>query len=198
MCQPLRHAWCGARGCTITRTLRPSRSVVPIWGSRRWRSRCVWTGRRCVPNGATRIRNSAPPAANAWCVPGSSRVEGPRRLSWRGSAQHEADTRPAAGRGLAGRGAPGVCPVVAGAHLRGGCGMLPRRRTPSPSPQTERRMGDTGWIPARSSGITSIACAGETSSARVGTRAVQQGVEADIWPSGVRCEGASLWRPDAA
>ena len=32
MCQPLRHAWCGAMGCTITRTLRPWRSVVPIWG----------------------------------------------------------------------------------------------------------------------------------------------------------------------
>ena len=41
-----------------------------------------------------------------------------------------------------------------------------------------------------SPGIISIACAGDPSLARVGTRSVQQGVEADTWPSGA---GARAW-----
>jgi hypothetical protein len=71
--------------------------------------------------------------------------------------QHETDPRQAAGRGLAGRGVPGVYTVVAGAHLRGGGGTLHGRCTHSPWPQTGRLMGDTGWRPTRSAGITSIA-----------------------------------------
>jgi hypothetical protein len=199
MCQAPTPGRYGRMGSTIMPIPRRLPAVAPRLGNRLWSPQRPWTGRRCVPNGAPRIRNNVPPAVNSWCAPASSRVEVPRRLPWRGSALHETDTRQAVGRGLAGRGAPGVCPVAAGAHLRGGAGTLQGRGTPAPWPQTRRLMGDIGWMPACSSGITSIACMSEkTCAGRIGGRAVQLGVEADTWPSGVRGAGVARWRPGAA
>ena len=195
MCPSPRHAWCGLTGCTITPTRRRWRIAGPTWGNRPWPCRCLWRGRRRVPSGGTSIQSGVRPAGSCSCAPRSSRVGVRRRQHWRRSVPHDVRS---AGETSKGRGAPRVCPVVAGGRLRGG-GGTPQRRIPrSPVPQTGLLWGAPGRMPAGEPGIISIAGEGNTSLARVGTRAVQHGVEADTWPPRVGCQSVILWRPGAA
>ena len=135
-------------GCTIPATLRPWLSVVRRWASRRWRPQQPWTGRPCVPNGATRIRNGVPPAVSGSCVPASSRVAVRHRLHGLGNARHKADTRHAAGRSRSGGWCvwrwPGGASPQAGQWSGGLRG--PSLRTTAPQ---ERRSGLVGGGRAR-------------------------------------------------
>ena len=128
--------WCGPMGCPITPTLRRSR-LSAAWASRPWLSRSRWPGRRCVPNGATRIRNGVRPAVSSWCAPGSSRVEVPRRPCAWGACRMRATPRGTAWQGV-------VCLVPARWCLvivLGGCGALRGADTRPPVPQTGHARG---------------------------------------------------------
>ena len=91
MCWCRRGGWCGRTGYIIPRRRTPSPSAARCWGSRRWRRRWPWTGRRCVRSAAIFTRNGVPLVDKCWCAPGSSRVGVRRRWRWRGSARPAGD-----------------------------------------------------------------------------------------------------------
>ena len=188
MCRCPRRAWCGVTDCTIIPTRRRWWAVGPTWDNRPWSCRRLWCGRRRVPSVATPIRNGVRPVASCWCVPRSSHVGVPRRQCSRRSGPHAGHTA----------GAPLPGGSYAARQLSGGrrspwdaCGTPEGRGPCSPVPQPGLLLGAPGWMPAGYPSITSIACAEGTSLDRLGTRQVQQGVEADTWPSGVGGEGVA-------
>ncbi len=177
-------------------TRRRWRSAGPTWGNRPWPCRSLWCGRPRVPSVATPIQNGVRPADSCWCAPRSSRGRAPRRQCWRRTVPHEGLSQ--RGTACQGRGVPAASLVGAGGVAETVVGFPMGRGPRSPVPQPTLLVGAARRMTARAAGITSIACAGGTSSDQVGTRSVQPGVEADTWPPGVGGEGVARWRPGAA
>jgi hypothetical protein len=75
MSQCPRRAWCGAMGCIIRRTARPSPSAARRLVNRRWSPHQPWTGRPCVRSVGRPILSGVLPAGSGSCARASSHGE---------------------------------------------------------------------------------------------------------------------------